>query len=42
MSVAASRLSPNDQRTHRLFGVDRCLRVRQVEPNDGGQVTDQD
>jgi deazaflavin-dependent oxidoreductase (nitroreductase family) len=32
MSDAASHFAPNDQRTHRVFRVDQCLRVRRVEP----------
>lgn len=34
MSVGAPHFSTNDQRTHRLFGVDQCLLVRRVELDD--------
>lgn len=33
MSVAASRFSAKDQRTHRLFRVDQALQVRRVGPD---------
>jgi deazaflavin-dependent oxidoreductase (nitroreductase family) len=32
LEAAAAYLPANDQRNHRLFGVDQCLRVRRVEP----------
>lgn len=32
---------PKEQRTHRWFGVDQCLRLRRVEPDDAaGPATD--
>jgi deazaflavin-dependent oxidoreductase (nitroreductase family) len=34
MSVAASRFSAKDQRTHRLFRVDQALQVRRVDTDD--------
>jgi deazaflavin-dependent oxidoreductase (nitroreductase family) len=34
LTVAALHFSPADQRAHRLFGVDQCLRVRRVEPDE--------
>jgi len=37
MSTAAPLFSPKDQRTHRLFGVDQCLIVRLVEPDEAAQ-----
>lgn len=41
MATAAAWLSAKDRRNHRLFGVDRCLRVRWVEPGAAaGQLTD--
>jgi deazaflavin-dependent oxidoreductase (nitroreductase family) len=34
-TTAAAPLFPREnQRTHRLFGVDECLRVRRAEPNE--------
>jgi deazaflavin-dependent oxidoreductase (nitroreductase family) len=32
LAVAEHHFSPADQRAHRLFGVEQCLRVRRVEP----------
>jgi len=32
IAAAAAHLSASDQRSHRLIGVDQCLRVRRVEP----------
>jgi len=41
MEAAAVYLPANDQRNHRLFGVDQCLRVRRVEPGEAAeQLTD--
>jgi deazaflavin-dependent oxidoreductase (nitroreductase family) len=34
MEAAAGYLSANDRRNHRLFGIDECLRVRRVEPQE--------
>jgi deazaflavin-dependent oxidoreductase (nitroreductase family) len=40
-SVAAPLFPLDDQRTLRLFGVDQCLRVRRVEPDEAAaQVAD--
>ncbi len=33
LSVLNQQFSPADQRAHRLFGVDQCLRVRRAVPN---------
>jgi deazaflavin-dependent oxidoreductase (nitroreductase family) len=41
MEAAALYLPAKDQRNHRFFGVDQCLRVRRVEPGEAaGQLTD--
>ena len=41
MEAAAVHLPANDQRNHRLFGVDQCLRVRRVRPGEAAeQLTD--
>jgi deazaflavin-dependent oxidoreductase (nitroreductase family) len=41
MAVAAAYLPAKDQRNHRLFGIEQCLRVRRVEPGEAaGQLTD--
>ncbi|MFQ5516250.1 MAG: nitroreductase family deazaflavin-dependent oxidoreductase [Acidimicrobiia bacterium] len=32
METVADRFPPKDRRSHRLFGVDQCLRVRRAEP----------
>lgn len=41
MAVAAPLFPPEDQRAHRLFRVEQCLRVRRVEPDEAAeQVTD--
>jgi deazaflavin-dependent oxidoreductase (nitroreductase family) len=34
IAVADRHFPPQDQRAHRLFGVDQCLRVRRVEPGE--------
>ena len=40
-AVVAPHLPPKEQRTLRLFGVDQCLRVRRVEPDEASeQVAD--
>ena len=37
-TAAAAPLFPREnQRTHRLFGVDECLRVRRAEPNESAE-----
>jgi deazaflavin-dependent oxidoreductase (nitroreductase family) len=33
LSAVEHQFSPNDQRAHRLFGVDQCLRVRRTVPD---------
>jgi hypothetical protein len=35
--AASSYFSPNDQRIHRLFGVDNFLQVQRVEPAEGSE-----
>lgn len=34
IAVAGSYFPPRDQRAHRLFGVEQCLRVRRVSPDE--------
>ena len=33
LSTVEHQFSPTDQRAHRLFGVDQCLRVRRTVPD---------
>lgn len=41
IAVAGPYFPPQDQRAHRLFGVQQCLRVRRVEPDETtGRVAD--
>jgi deazaflavin-dependent oxidoreductase (nitroreductase family) len=37
IKAAAGWLPANDQRNHRLIGVDQCLRVRRVEPGEAAE-----
>lgn len=37
IDTAAAYLSANDQRFHRWFGINQCLRVRRVEPEDAAR-----
>lgn len=39
IDAADAYFSGNDQRAHRLFGTDQCLRVRHVEPDRSAAVT---
>jgi deazaflavin-dependent oxidoreductase (nitroreductase family) len=34
MAVAERHFAPQDQRSHRLFAVDQCLRVRRAQPDE--------
>lgn len=36
LEEVADRFSPSDQRSHRMFRVDQCLRVRRLEPQRAG------
>ncbi len=36
LEEVADRFSPSDQRSHRMFRVDQCLRVRRVETEGAG------
>jgi deazaflavin-dependent oxidoreductase (nitroreductase family) len=41
MQAAEAHFTASDQRSHRWFGVDQCLRVRRVEPDEAGdRLTD--
>jgi deazaflavin-dependent oxidoreductase (nitroreductase family) len=41
IAMGARHFTPKDQRTHRLFGVEQCLRVRRMEPDETSeQVAD--
>jgi deazaflavin-dependent oxidoreductase (nitroreductase family) len=37
IATTAAYLSANDQRFHRWFGINQCLRVRRVEPEDAAR-----
>lgn len=41
-ATAAAHFPPKEQRNLRWFGVDQCLRVRRVEPEQAPQLTDLD
>jgi deazaflavin-dependent oxidoreductase (nitroreductase family) len=38
LAVADPYFPPQDQRTHRLFGVEQCLRVRRVEADEDADL----
>jgi hypothetical protein len=37
LAVEERSFSPADQRAHRLFGVEQCLRVRRITPDETPQ-----
>jgi deazaflavin-dependent oxidoreductase (nitroreductase family) len=35
IATVEDQFPPNEQRSHRWFGVDQCVRLRRLEPDDG-------